>query len=171
MSCLSSVTTLIWLLVALHSCVYAATVNRDVISACRRRCFDDVTSGGRGSDVGFGDCFDECFESMIANANRKSAAAASDDVTDADQKRSSSTLILPRGIGSGSASKYLRIGRRWNVDDDNTNEDGEFGMAAGGDSSMVVERRRTGTSDRSSALRLLGNSAKSYLRVGKKSVQ
>jgi hypothetical protein len=155
----------------------------DVVSICRHRCLADVASGL--ADVGFGDCFEECIEASMSMIESQQSAdktnvgprpEANDAVTDdagIERKRNGAapsvswSRVFPRGAGSGSASKYLRIGRGgYDLD--------QAGVADSDEQKIAVDRRRVGSSDRSSSSLTgsrLGNSAKSYLRVGKKSAE
>jgi len=152
---------------ALHSCTFADVRLNEVVSACRRRCSVRVTSGP--SDVGFGDCFDACFDSFFPTSSE--AEGSTGDAADPDIKRSvdgyhqlSLSKVFPRGFGSGSASKYLRIGRG-----SSDGEQIEAASAEGEKRNNAVDKRKSAMAEMSS--NRLGNSAKSYLRIGKKSVE
>jgi hypothetical protein len=174
-------TTIVCLLaLCRYSCAFVQP--NEVIASCRRRCLVDVVSGL--TDVGYGDCFDECVESSSSAADlqqsvdKLEANTVGAEDAGVDRKRNAAAIpsmtwskVFPRGVGSGSASKYLRIGRSgYGLDQ----ADGASPAAEADDQKIGVERRRVSSSDRSSLSLTggrLGNSAKSYLRVGKKSAE
>ena len=182
-------TAVVTIFAVLHLCTSSPSDAQidHVVFACRQQCFNDVTSVL--SDIGFGDCFDACMESsslMTSSLFAAGQGAGSEEPTSekpeendavgSEMKRKSrhhlghqlASRVSPRGIGSGSASKYLRIGRKFDVERD-------LGAEVTDELMDESEKRKAWSGMDKSSMSLtskLGSkNAKNYLRVGKKSVK